>query len=104
MSISFGMTPGNCAYRTGETRAMAIWSRSKFLVSAAAALIARADASLDDPFLPEGRGRDESKALYERAARADPDAYYPRFQHHRFDFGLARMQTLPPGLLQQSLV
>jgi len=54
----------------------------------AAALIARADASLDDPFLPEGRGRDEAKALYERAARQDPNAYYPRFQ-------LARMAPTP---------
>lgn len=43
-------------------------------------LILQADVTLRDPFLPNEQARDTARRLLERAARLDPEAWYPAYR------------------------
>lgn len=50
-------------------------------------LISHADVTNDDPFLPDAHAADRARRLLERAARLEPDAWYPRYQAARHEQG-----------------
>lgn len=49
--------------------------------------ITQADVTLGDPFLPDEQGQDQARRLLERAARLDPEAWYPQYKAAHWEQG-----------------